>query len=383
MKTPAVLVGLGLNGLGVARSLGMEGVEVIALDPHPESPTCATRYARVRYTETLAGPALIDALLELRSTLTSNPVLLLTQEESVATVSAHRERLADSYLFSLPGDDMVRCLLDKISFQELAEKLGSQIPRAVRLTRDTDEASLAQLRYPCALKSATKSAAFAQHFRKAYRVNTASEAMDLWQQMKAHIAEAILQEWIEGEDADVYFCLQYRPSDGRQVTNFAGRKLRQWPPLVGGTATCVPAPEAAEELIALTEGFFAATGFIGLCSMEFKRDRRDRRFYMVEPTVGRTDYQEAVATLNGVNIPFAAWCSELGLALPPVKQTQPSGWRDPMGEANSRAAAQFAVPEAGMPLRNAYWSPTDPFPLFALYGDRVRGRLTRLKSRFV
>ncbi len=42
-------------------------------------------------------------------------------------------------------------------------------------------------------------------------------------------------------------------------------------------------------------------------SMEYKRDRRDGRFHMIEPTVARTDFQEEVATLNGMNIPLASY----------------------------------------------------------------------------
>ena len=56
--------------------------------------------------------------------------------------------------------------------------------------------------------------------------------------------------------------------------------------------------------------------------MEYKRDRRDEKFYMVEPTVGRTDYQEEIATLNGVNIPAAAYLREIGDTVQqPFRQT--------------------------------------------------------------
>ncbi len=66
----------------------------------------------------------------------------------------------------------------------------------------------------------------------------------------------------------------------------------------------------------MTTQFFQAAGVIGMASMEYKRDTRSGEFRMVEPTIGRTDYQEEVATLNGVNLPHAAWCSELGLPFP-------------------------------------------------------------------
>ena len=75
----------------------------------------------------------------------------------------------------------------------------------------------------------------------------------------------------------------------------------------------------ADELTLLTNRFFSGVGFVGLCSMEFKRDARTNQFYMIEPTVGRTDYQEEIASLNGVNIPLAAYLGELGVRLPPQR----------------------------------------------------------------
>src|SRR4029077_16877616 len=121
--------------------------------------------------------------------------------------------------------------------------------------------------------------------------------------------------------------------------SFVGRKICQWPVEEGGTASCMPAPDAAGELPEMTDGFFSAVGFVGVGSMEYKRDRRDGKFYMVEPTVGRTDYQEEVATLNGVNIPLAAYRAELGLnPIAPVAAAPPRAWRDPLGFANAQSA---------------------------------------------
>jgi D-aspartate ligase len=44
----------------------------------------------------------------------------------------------------------------------------------------------------------------------------------------------------------------------------------------------------------------------------FKKDSRTGQFLMIEPTVGRIDGQEEVATLHGVNIPLAASYHEIG-----------------------------------------------------------------------
>ena len=114
-----------------------------------------------------------------------------------------------------PGDALVRTLLDKTGFQTGAEALGFAVPKSRFLAAAmTAMLSLDQLRFPCVLKPTTKDEAYARSFAKAYRVESRDEAAALWQHMQAVIDSAIIQEWIDGGDSDVYFCLQYRPPSG-------------------------------------------------------------------------------------------------------------------------------------------------------------------------
>jgi len=378
----AIVAGLDLNGLGVVRSLGQAGIRVVVLDTDLNKATAATRYGSKLRVKALSGPAFIEELLALRSRFDSNPVLLLTQEASVATVSAERARLAGAYRFTMPDHTLMEDLLDKLRFQALAERLGFPIPRAVRLVRGQPTDAIDGLRYPCALKPTTKDPEYGKRFAKAYKVGSAAEIRELWSAVHEVVDEMIVQEWIEGGDSDVYFCLWYRSSTERPSISFVGRKICQWPILVGGTASCMPAPEAAAELTALTERFFEAVGFLGIGSMEYKRDPRDGRFYMIEPTVGRTDYQEEIATLNGVNIPLAVFRGELGLPLPMPETVAPArAWRDPFGYANARKAGApdpMLTISPDVKLYDAYFRMNDPMPSMALVMQSVQNKVSRI-----
>ena len=133
------------------------------------------------------------------------------------------------------------------------------------------------------------------------------------------------------------------------------------------------------------DSFFDAVGFIGIGSMEYKRDPRDGRFYMVEPTVGRTDYQEEIACLNGVNIPLAAYYAETGRGdIPqPPRQVRPAAWRDPFGYARARAAGSpdpMDKVAPGIKVFDAYWRLDDPMPGVALKLASLSGRFSRLRK---
>ncbi|MEO5811283.1 MAG: FAD-dependent oxidoreductase [Rhodanobacter sp.] len=351
MNTPAVVVGGRINGLGVARSLALQHVPVWLLDSDAQRPELRTRAATSVTVGSLLGEALIEELVRLAAIqfAGSRPVLLLTQEESVKTVSHHRDRLSALYRFSLPPIEMLDTLLHKEGFQRVAEQLGSPIPPLVHVGALADLPAIESLRYPVVIKPGERNSEYSGQFKKAYRAESAEDATELLRRILPVMADVVVQEWIEGPDANIYFCLQYLNSQGQVAASFTGRKIRSWPPQVGGTASCVSAPEVHEQLSAMTTQFFQAAGVRGMASMEYKRDARSGEFRMVEPTVGRTDYQEEVATLNGVNLPYAAWCSELDLPIPaPAIPERPVVWRV-RSEDRQSADAQSQSLKQGYP----------------------------------
>jgi predicted ATP-grasp superfamily ATP-dependent carboligase len=357
----------------------------VAIDTDLTKPTLATRFGRKQRVPSLAGDVFISALLRLAEGLGHKPVLFLTQEESVAAVSAARERVSRSFLFSMPDNSVMQMLMDKAQFQQTAERMHCPVPRAVRLTRQGDLRAVEALRFPCVLKPLTRSAAYGSKFAKAYKVSSAGDVGALWSDISKVLSEVIVQEWIEGRDSDVYFCLLYRSCLGGAFVSFVGRKTCQWPPLVGGTASCVPAPETHDELTAQTNRFFDAVGFVGVGSMEYKRDQRDGKFYMVEPTVGRTDHQEEIASLNGVNIPLAAYFGELGQVLPPSSSVSPPrAWRDAI--SSRRATEAGGVDDIGRiaptaKICDSYFRIDDPWPYIRLKWQPISRRLSHLRSR--
>lgn len=379
----AVVVGGDLNGLGVLRSLGLAAIPTTIVDTDLSKPAMRSRFGRKRRTGALSGDALIESLLELRNGFETPPVLFLTQEASVVSVSEARTQLSGAYRFTMAPADLMDTLLDKLRFQDLAEANGFPVPKSARLSSKPGyDAALSALRFPCVLKPTTKHPEYGKHFKKAYRVENPADIGPLWSQMRDIVDEMIVQEWIEGDDTDVYFCLQYRTNQNCVAASFVGRKLHQWPPFVGGTAFCMPAPEVEQQLKTVTDAFFSKVGFIGMGSMEFKRDRRNGNFYMIEPTVGRTDYQEEIATLNGVNIPAAAYFGETGRNVP-QSLTRPAlgrGWRDPLGYANARKAgipdaiSQFAQ---DVKVFDAYFRLDDPMPAVALKAASLLRRIKR------
>jgi hypothetical protein len=198
--------------------------------------------------------------------------------------------------------------------------------------------------------------------------------------MLAQVPAVIVQEWIEGPDSEIFFTFFCARRDGTPAAFFSGRKLRSTPPGVGSTAICIPAPEFAEALEHEARRFLERVHYRGLGSLEFKRDVRNGRFLMVEPTVGRTDWQEEIAALGGVNLPLLAYWIALGVD-PPRALNAPVRRRPAW-----RADFQFKLPvgfRENVRMIDAHFRWNDPLPglYYYLHYQGVR-RIWRRIRRF-
>ena len=114
--------------------------------------------------------------------------------------------------------------------------------------------------------------------------------------------------------------------------------------------------------------------------MEYKRDVRNGRWQMVEPTVGRSDMQIEVATLNGINLPLAAYLWQIGQEPPPPQVRPCTLWRRDWLADVAAARAQPDVgcwPPAHAPVVDGYWRRDDPLPALFGYPARLAGAFWR------
>jgi predicted ATP-grasp superfamily ATP-dependent carboligase len=309
----AIVLGMGTNGLAVARAIGQAGVDLLVLEEEKNrhQPHLKTRYGRKVFLESLFGSPVINFL----GLLSQPAVLFPTTDQQVEWLSENRQLIPIHCQLLLPAHDVVKKLLNKKLFFAFCQQYGFPLP-AYRTLKSGDDivCRLDGLKFPLIIKTTTK--VYKPGLDKAYIVSELRELLEIWARISCLHDDFLIQEFIPGGDREVYFCLQYIGLRGELLASFTGRKIRQWRPGCGGTASCEPA--VAPELADQTYAIFRRAGFHGIGSMEFKRDPRDNKFYIVEPTVCRTDFQEQVAIANGVNIPAIAFRDAVDLPVQPV-----------------------------------------------------------------
>jgi D-aspartate ligase len=325
------------------------------------------------------GPLTADAVLEAIKKVAvwsgQKPVVMLGGDLEVAAVSERYDEFATICRVSLPAPEIVRTLGNKALFQAFAERDGFPVPRAVTFKDPADLPALRTLGMPVVIKPVDKALVLAGLVDRALRAKNFEEAAAAATRMVAHAGPVLIQEWIDGADSDIVFCLFNCDANSRCVQAFVGRKVVCDPPDVGSTAVCIAAPEVERELLSITTRLIDRVKYQGMGSLEFKRCRNTGRYLIVEPTVGRTDWQEEIATLCGVNIPLTAYRTELNLAQSESVGNQRSiAWRSSVG---------FRIPRGILPrgtrIYDGYFRVSDPLP--GLYYYVVDAFLVRALRR--
>jgi D-aspartate ligase len=369
-EVPVVVVNSNLNALGVVRSLARGRMPIVMVTTSRFCPAAWSRYCKVVRFPSLAGRELIEQLKVLSSRVGGRPALILTGENDVHAVSTHREELRPLFRFSLPSHEMVSTLADKTKFQIWAEQHGFPVPRAVILNATSQLQLLENLTLPVVIKPGDKRLVESGQVPRAVRAATLDQAREASARMLRRATCLIVQEWIDGDDSDIYFTLFCCDGHGAVISMFSGRKLVCAPPATGSTAVCVAAPEVSAELEVLSRDFIARSAYKGLGSLEFKRHRQTGRFLIVEPTVGRTDWQEEIATLCGTNIPLASYWGEVGRPIQPTPgEPGPLAWRSSLVY---RLPSGIAPPKTR--VWDAYFRLADPLPGIYFYVIDVLGR---------
>jgi len=322
-KPHAVVVGLeSIVGLQTARILKRRGVPVIAVTDDPSSFCCRTNACERIITAAPGSDGLIDVLEELAPALGEKAVLYPCTDMSVLHISRNRQRLEDDYHVLLPAADVVEMLVDKVSFYGYAEENGFPIPKTIFIRSPEDaERAARELDFPCILKPPTKTPEWLARAKVGvYKIDSAVEFLSLYEVCQDWVDILMIQEWIEGSDANLYSCNCYFDSSSKPLVTFVARKLRQWPPEAGTSSL----GEECRNDVVLDETIrlFSNVSYRGLGYVEVKQDARSRNHYIIEPNIGRPTGRSAIAEAGGVELLYAMYCDAVGLPLPPGLEQQ-------------------------------------------------------------
>jgi predicted ATP-grasp superfamily ATP-dependent carboligase len=321
----AIVVGLCAHGVGMVRSLYRAGVRVIALEANEAMPGVRTRCAEVRIVPDINGEGLLDALAKLAQDRPecSGDVLMLTNDKMVEVVGRHADTVSRYFRLSWGhAAPALLPLLAKDQIEARCKKVGLNYPTSVLLTQfDDAPTTLAQLSFPVIAKPTRPVSAFKT------QVSASMEAFFGARARMETSMPLVVQEFIAGDDSAIRFGALYL-DHGRVLARFEGRKLRSRP--MGHTTIAVSEPD--DEVHTLACRFFEGLALSGPVSLELKRDPAGS-YWVIEPTVGRTDFWAGLCAANGVDLTLVEYAAVTGQPPPASTQRRTHLWvngeRDP------------------------------------------------------
>ncbi|HET9842187.1 MAG TPA: hypothetical protein VFQ01_09295 [Nocardioides sp.] len=370
----AVVVGLdNITGLQTARILADRGVRVYGVAANRRHFGARTN-ACVQVVESpLSGPALVDTLRRLAPRLgPDRAVLLPCTDGAVWALSLQRDQLLDRFRLPLGDHDGVDLLMDKVRFADHAKMEGLAAPRTeVMRSRADAEKAAEVLAWPSVVKPPVKAEAWLAHTSaKGIPVHSPEELLRTYDRVADWAPVLLAQEWVEGPEDGLFSCNAYFDASGTPLVTFVARKLRQWPPQVGTSASGEECRN--DEVLEETLRVFGSVGFHGLAYLEMKRDSRTGEMAIIEPNVGRPTGRSAIAEGGGVELVFTAYCDAAGLPLPQARAQQYVGttWLDVRRDVQAAAVGirrGELTPKAWLtslrgPRTHAIWSARDPRP---------------------
>jgi D-aspartate ligase len=319
----AIVIGGDYQGLGIVRSLGRRGVDVLVIDDersigrHSRYATAAVRVGELRDEETT-----VASLLELgRRHGLEGWVVFPTREETVAALSRHRERLLEQFRIPTPPWDVVRWAWDKRNTYEIAAELDIATPRTWRVG-SVEELAAIDGEPPFAVKPAIKERFLYATGAKAWRADTRAELDARFREAAKLVGaeEVIVQELIPGSgETQLAYCAFCR--DGHPHASMVVRRLRQHPPLFGRASTFVETIDHPE-LEELSQRFLRRIGYYGLVELEYKHDVRDGLTKLLDVNA-RTWGYHSLGQRAGVDFPYLLYADQLSLGVPDELRAPP------------------------------------------------------------
>jgi predicted ATP-grasp superfamily ATP-dependent carboligase len=357
--TAAVVCGLDSHGLAVARALDQAGVPVYALHNSGPLPGAYTKSVRrVFPADDLTSARIVPALLAARRRLPHKSVALrAVNDRQVGAIATHIGALRPHYRVAWGHSRRtVLDLLRKDKLEAWTRRQGLRYPRSVVFDASTGARAAAGFQFPVIIKPVRPLSSFKTLL--AHDLPTLERLLA----RQAHDLPIAGQEYIEGDDRQIYFGALMLDR-GRVVHGMVGRKIASHPPARGQTLVAETVDEP--EVLRLTEQFFAGTRLSGPVSLELKRDPQGR-YWVIEPTVGRTDFWAQLCISAGFNQPLMEYLLACDLPVsPPDEAPLDCVWydseRDPLAFVSSCWQEQRLRPHGKTPVFPYYghgdWRP--------------------------
>lgn len=285
-SVPCVVICPGYHGHAVARSLGRLGVSVYGVHSDPKSPSAKSKYWRENFFWDVSKASEQDSVewfLSLARNIGSHPILLATDDNSCLFLDNNSERLKDEYIFPTLSNGLVYTLNNKKDLFFLCKEKSVRTPNCwFPKCRNDLIQFIEQNTFPVLIKGIETTVLQKKVGLRMLVVKDATALLYFYTMMKGvGYSDLMLQEYIPGDDENVWMFNGYFDKNSNCLFGLTGRKLRQYPPYTG--ITCLGISQTNETLYRQANSFLRSIEYRGIVDIDFKYNRRTGEFYLLDP----------------------------------------------------------------------------------------------------
>jgi D-aspartate ligase len=317
---PAVLLG----DLNMLRCFARSGVPIVVASSDPREPVLRSRHARQRV---LIAPfedteRAISDLETLASACPERPSLFYGTDLQLVTIARNRDRLEKHFRLRLPRTELIESLADKSRFSELARELDLPVPPTLSSHDIAFPRQIAdRIPGPWVIKPNRHDGWQQQPAlrkigpSKALRADTQAQLHDLFWQVRSRIPHFVIQSFIPGGEDQIYSFHAYMDERANVLGQFVGKKIRTFPREAGISTYLELVKEP--QVVDLGRQIVGKLGLIGPVKIDFKRDPRSGRFYVLELNA-RYNLWHYLGSACGINLALIAHADLTGETPPPI-----------------------------------------------------------------
>lgn len=290
--TPVVILGGNLGGLAICRSLGKLGIDVHVFDENEQCPAFLSKYCRTKRLISYDPEKPEDycrQVVAFGKKIGEKSILIPTSDELSIFVSEYASELSQVYRFPELSAALVHNLASKRSMFSIAKQ--NDVPTASAIFPKSIEEVIdyaQKAEFPIMLKGIFGNRLHTASGIKMLIIKSPDELIREYQKLSRFGDDNLMiQEYIPGEDNQVYIFNGYFNKDSDCEIAFTGRKIRQLPIHMG----CAALGECCwnEQVNRMTKRFMKNIGYRGILDIGYRYDQRDGKYKVLDinPRVGQ------------------------------------------------------------------------------------------------
>jgi D-aspartate ligase len=230
------------------------------------------------------------------------PLLLVTNDIWLIPLAKYKNELEDIYIYSFSGWDIIEKFVNKNTLYSVSDLLGIPYPKTVIIDSNKN-INIKQLNCPLLVKPSDVNQY--THFfpdKKRNRIfDTEEKTLEYIESIyiNNYTGCFIIQEYIPGGVENLYTCTTYSNNNGEIKAASTGCKLSQSPAEAGTITSGLV--KYCKEIIESTKIILESNHFFGIANTEFKYDKRDNTYKLIEVNARPGMWNYSVF-LSGVNL---------------------------------------------------------------------------------